>query len=263
MSYFDPEYEPSELDGEVFLSQAPLTLLMQAIETQFEMPGEYQRKDYVQSFISKYEHCRNLQDEETKEELDGYYGAFVRFMEELLHQYLSVGFPELENLPDDDALDLIHMTYRFFIKNIKKNFMRLVINYVDQHKDMLVEELEERRDITFLNFKGQIDDDGDVLILSNLSAVVQEVLSCDFSVDEFLELVNDGDFLECDFVADKYEEFEITGNFVPNYIKMVDTDLQLSLETKLRNTILKKYGDRKRLKKIIKQGESEENTEDE
>ena len=43
MSYLVEEYDASDLDGEIFLSEAPLVLLMQAIETQFEDPVEYRR----------------------------------------------------------------------------------------------------------------------------------------------------------------------------------------------------------------------------
>lgn len=255
MNYFEPDYEPSELDGEVFLSEVPLTMLLQAIESQFQNPTEYRRKDYVQSFITKLEHCRKVEDEETKEELDGYYGTFTRFMEDILAESFHVGFPTLENLPEDEALDLIHMTYRFFIKNIKKNFRNLIFSYVGAHKDELVENLEERRDVTYLNFKGQIDNDDDVLLLSNLSAVIEEILTIDFSVSEFLNLADDGDSLECEFLQDRYEDFEITGNFVPSYIAKVDEDFRNALETKLRNHILSNYSDRKKIKKIITDAE--------
>lgn len=255
MNYFEPDYEPSELDGEVFLSEVPLTMLLQAIETQFQDPTEYRRKDYVQSFIAKLNHCRDVEDEETKEELDGYYGTFTRFMEDILAETFLVGFPNLENLPEDEALDLIHMTYRFFVKNIKKNFRNLIFNYINDHKDELVENLEERRDVTYLNFKGQIDNDDDILLLSNLSAVIEEILSMEFTVEEFLHLVDDGDSLECEFLQEKYEDFEITGNFVPHYIAKVDEDFKNALETKLRNHILSNYSDRKKLKKIITDAE--------
>lgn len=260
MNMFEPDYEPSELDGEVFLSDAPLSLLMQGIENQFQVPTEYQRKDYVQSFITKYEYCREREDEETKDELDEYYAKFVRFMCDLFDRYLGIGFPAIEDMKDEDALDLIHMTYRFFIKNIKSNFRRLVNNYVEEHKAELTTDMEERKDVTFINFKGQIENEEDVLILSNLSMVVQEVLTNEYTVDEFLELVDSEDFLERDYVSNAYDRFLITGNFVPMYIEMTDEDLQQYLETKLRNKILSNYGNRKKIKKIIKDGEEVDDT---
>lgn len=263
MAYFIPEFEPSEIEGEKLLADAPLSLIMQGIETQFDDPLEYRKKDYVQTFITKYDYCRENQDEETKDEIDEYLANFLSFMEELMENNLHVGFPNLNDLNDEDALELIHLTYRFFISNIKRNFINLVSNYLENHKEELVSDLEERKDITTLNFKDQITDSDDILLLSNLDKVVREILSTEFDVDGFLGLIEDPDNMELEFVSEKYEEFQITGNFVPNYIEMVDEDFRHTLETKLRNQILRKYANRKKLKKIIKDGEDDENVNDE
>ena len=37
MAYFIPEFEPSEIEGEKLLADAPLSLIMQGIETQFDL----------------------------------------------------------------------------------------------------------------------------------------------------------------------------------------------------------------------------------
>lgn len=263
MAYFIPEFEPSEIEGEKLLADAPLSLIMQGIETQFDDPLEYRKKDYIQTFITKYDYCRENQDEETKDEIDEYLANFLSFIAELMDNELGIGFPNLNDMKDSKALELVHLTYRFFISNIKRNFINLVTNYLDLHKEELVSDLEERRDITTLNFKDQIDDHDDILLLSNLDKVVREILSTDFDVDGFLELVQDPDNMELEFVSEQYEQFEITGNFVPNYIEMVDDDFRHTLETKLRNQILKKYGNRKKLKKIIKDGEDDESMNEE
>ena len=263
MSYFIPEFDPSDIEAEKLLADAPVSLIMQGIETQFEDPLERRKKDYVQSFIVKFDYCRKNQDEETKDEVDEYLANFLSFMEEVMERNLGIGFPDLNDTNDDDALELVHLTYRFFISNIKRNFMNLVTNYLSEHKEDLASELEERKDITTLNFKDQIDDHDDVLILSNMDKVIIEILSTEFDVDEFLRLVDDPDNMELEFVTEKYDEFSITGNFVSHYIEMVDDDFRHMLETKLRNHILKKYGNRKKLKKIIKDGEEDaENLEE-
>lgn len=258
MSYAEQAYEPSDLDGEIFLSDAPLSLLMRAIQTQFDSPAEYRRKDYIDSFITKYQFCRDHQEdegEEFKEEIDEYYAQFVSFMQDLFENYLSVGFPRLDNIGDEDALELLHLTYRFFIKNIKKNFLHLIINYLNENKERIISELEDHHDVTIINFKEQEISDEDSLILSNLDIVVQDILSMEFSVDDFFKYTEDIDYLEGDFVCDQYEKFEITGNFVPKYVAMTDIDMHQWLETRVRNSILSKYSKRtkKSAKKILQE----------
>lgn len=257
MSYYIPDFEPTDVEAEKLLADAPLSLLMQGIETQFSDPFEMRKRDYVQSFITKYDYCRQYEDEETKDEVDEYLANFLSFFQELMENELTVSFPNLNDMNHDDALELIHLTYRFFITNIKRNFMNLITNYFSEHKEDLAADLEERKDITTLNFKDQIDDSDDILILSNMDKVIREILSTDFDVDEFLRLIDDPDNMELEFVSEKYDSFDITGNFVPSYIEMVDDDFRHTLGTKLRNHILKKYDNRKKIKKIIKDGEED------
>lgn len=262
MSYNEQAYEPSELDGEIFLSDAPLSLLMRAIQTQFDTPAEYRRKDYVDSFITKYRYCKEQQedeDEEYKEEIQQYYIQFMSFMEDLFQRYLGVGFPRLDELGDEDALELVHLTYRFFIKNIKKNFLHLITNYLQDNKEEIVSELEDHHDVTIINFREQEISDDDSLILSNLDIVVQDILSVEFNVDDFFKYTQDIDYLEGDYVKDQYESFEITGNFVPKYVAMTDVEMHQWLETKVRNAILSSYS--KRTKKLAKKALSEQTSE--
>ena len=47
-------------------------------------------------------------------------------------------------------------------------------------------------------------------------------------------------------MKDNFDDFVITGNFVPKYIKMVDEDLRSTLESKIRNKILRNYPNRKK-----------------
>lgn len=258
MSYYIPDFEPTEVEAEKLLADAPLSLLMQGIETQFDDPFEHRKRDYVQTFITKYHYCRQYEDEETKDEIDEYLANFLSFFDDLMQRELGVGYPNLNDMNTDDALELIHLSYRFFITNIKKNFANLVTNYFTEHKSDLASDLEDRKDITTLNFKDQIDDQEDILILSNMDKVIREILSTDMDVDEFFKYVDDPDNMELEFVSEQYDLFEITGNFVADYIEMVDEDFRHTLESKLRNHILKKYDNRKKLKKIIKDGEDAE-----
>ena len=41
------EYNPNEIDDEIYLSEAPLALIMGNIRTQFENPGENRKNDFA------------------------------------------------------------------------------------------------------------------------------------------------------------------------------------------------------------------------
>ena len=248
--YNEYNYEPTDIDDELFLSEVPLELIQKSIESQFQDPLEYRKRDYLQTFITKYDFSKeNLQDDELSE-LEVMHDKFLKFISNIFEVYLNIGFPDLENYDDDTTHELLIQTYRFFIKNIKKNFVSLIFNYINQNKEELVSDEEicpRKRDVTTLNFKGEIEDENDVIIISNLGLIIRYILEQDFSVDDFFALIkSESNCLETSYVEEKFDEFIITGNFVESYIKMIDEDFYSELESKIRNKILKKYPKRKR-----------------
>ena len=63
--YSEYQYSPTDLDDELFLSEIPMSVLQNSIDTQFRYPLEYRKKDYVQSFIMKYQFSRdNMYDDD-------------------------------------------------------------------------------------------------------------------------------------------------------------------------------------------------------
>lgn len=253
-------YEPTDIDDELFLSEVPLNLIEKSIDSQFLEPLEYRKKDYIQSFITKYDFSqKNLHDED-KEELSMLHDKFISFIIKKFSLFLSIEFPNIEDIDEDEQHELLLLTYRFFIKNIKKNFTSLISNYIDRNKEEIANDetiVSKKRDVTTMNFKTEIDDESDIIIISNLESIIHYILSQEFTVDDFFDLIDDNNCLETEFVKEKFNEFEIVGNFVPEYIKMIDLNFYSELESKLRNKILKKYP--KRNKKTTK----EESTESE
>jgi hypothetical protein len=238
---------PTDLEDEIFLTEVPIELLTQAIETQFEDPLENRHIDYLQSFINKYTFSKENEHEDNQVLVDQLYSQFIEFMLKIFDEKLDVGFPDIDNEDEFDALEKLQLTYRFFIKNIKKNFVSFICNYIDDNRDEVVSNLELKKDVTSLNFKEEIDNEDDVLILSNLGIVVKDILNKaynEFDVDNFFEYCRAGEVcLEIEFTKSKYETFEITGNFVPKYIQMI-LEYRGELESKIRNHILKKYPNR-------------------
>ena len=238
-------YQPSNLDDELFLCDIPLDILKSSIKYQFQYPLEYRKKDYIQSFITKYEFSIESMDEDDMFSLEMYHDEFMGFMLKTFDEYLNVGFVDFDNKSEEDQHDLIHLTYRFFIKNIKKNFVNVILNYIDENKNELNDSLERKKDVTSLSFKTEIEDEYDILVLANLADIINKALDdirSAYDVDQFFKLcATDEPILELDYVSSRYENAEITGNFLEKYVDMVDSEFRFEIQSKVRNKILKKY----------------------
>lgn len=258
------EYEPTDLDDELFLSDVPLDVLQSSIKSQFEDPFEFRKKDYVQSFIMKYDFSKENLLEDDLLMLEIYRDKFLAFMENIFQEKLSVGFTNIDSLPEDEQHDLIHLTYRFFIKNIKKNFVNIIYNYINNNKEEITENYEKKKDVTFFNFKLEIGDEYDTTVLSNLGIIIDhifEYLKNENDINIFLDLCQDDEpILELEYVQNAYTEMELTGNFIEKYIDMIDDEFLSELQSKIRNKILKKYP--KRVRKADMSELEEDNNND-
>ena len=243
------DYEPTDLDDEMFLSEVPLGLLEKSITTQFDFPAEYRKKDYIESFITRYEYTKEevLDTEQDEKIVTDLYDDFLSFMMKVFQTYLDVGFDCIDDKPEEDALELLHMTYRFFITNIKKNYVNVIMNYIEEHKEIVIQAVSIKNDVTIISLTNQGVSEDDASLVANLSDVIDYVLGQPLTAEEFLQLcVTNKPCLETEFVKDNFDDFVITGNFVPKYIKMVDEDLRSTLESKIRNKILRNYPNRKK-----------------
>lgn len=255
-------YNSNEIENEIFLSSIPLNLIEEAIKTQFDDPLEYRKTDYVQSFLNKYKFSQDNMYEEDQMELDELHDDFIAFMKNIFYEYLGIGIQNIEDMSEDDQHKIIHYTYRYFITNIKKNFINLIINYIDRNHDDISTIFIKKKDVIYLNFKSEITDEFDVLVLSNLSSIIEHILTEEYDIDKFLDLTTGNDLsVELEFVKTSFNEFTLTGNFIQSYISMVDSYFRTELESKVRNKILKKYPKRK--KEIIIDDNNDESVTDE
>lgn len=257
MNFFNQgygDYEPTSIDDEIFLTKASVKLLMQSIQNQFDDPEEYRKRDYIKSFLTKYTvHQKYLEDEDEADTLTERYDKFTLFVRNMFERYLNVSIVNFEDLPEtskygqsDNQHDVLHFTYRFFLNDIKKNFINVIINYINKNRELLGNTLTRKNDVTYNNFKSEISDEVDLLVLSNLSEVAAQALSNIKDVDDFFELCIGPKYnLELEKVKGWYERFVLTGNFVQDYVDMLTPDFIDSIESKVRNKILDKYPFRK------------------
>lgn len=243
------EYKPNDISSDMFLSEIPLSLMKENIISQFNDPLEHRKKDHITTFIAMYKYSEENVDayeDEDEDHIVELRDDFYVFIRNLFEEYLGLGFNNFEDLSKDDQDDLIHFTYRFFLINIKKNFISYLRTCIDDEKDNYVYDEDKKKDVTSLSFKKEVTDERDIYILSNLGDIIDDILHRDITVDDFLDKCDDEEScMETRFVKAKFDDFEITGNFVEKYIDMIDSDFKSEIESKIRNKILKKYNKKK------------------
>ena len=241
-------YIPSDIDTDMLLSEVPLDILQDNIEDQFKDPfGRNRKMDYLSTYISQYEYtlsvCKESEDEDDNDRLDSMHTRFISFMNGVFDKYLDIAFPELGDMDVDSQNEMLQFTYRYFILNIKHNFENLIINYIKEHKEEICNEIgkEENNSISS-NYKKEITDPSDIIILSNLNLVLTYILSREYTIEEFMNL-SEGDepTLEKYLLEDYYDKNLVVGNFLEKYFKMLKKPFMIELESSVRNLILRKY----------------------
>lgn len=240
---YEYPFEPTPSDTEIFLSREPVNLTEEHIRNQFREPGAL-RFDYVGAFIQNYRYSvLQIETDDDESELEVLNDDFIRFMLNIFEKYLGIGFPDFDTKSYEEQHDLLHMTYRYFIINIKHNFSSFCLNYIFDNKRELAERQPKKKDVTTLNLKKDMIDPEDIAIISNLYEIVDEIIfQMDHDIDDFIA---NSDWkeprLETDMIQENFDNFVITGNFYKNYARMVDTTLRKEIESKVRNKILKSY----------------------
>lgn len=238
-------YEPNDIESDMFLSEIPLSLMKENIKSQFEDPLEYRKKDFITTFINKYMYSKeniDAYEDEDKDNLIQMRDEFYAFMRNMFKEYLGIGFVNFDDMSESAQDEIIHYTYRFFLINIKKNFVCYISNMIYNNKEDYIQDEEKKKDVTTLSFKKEVTDPADVAVLSDLGNIIDSILADEsIEIDDFLINCDDDGTLETRFVKKAFDDFKITGNFIQPYIDMVDSDFRSEIETKIRNKILKKY----------------------
>ena len=239
----------------------PLNVIENSLSTQFDDPLEYRKNDYVQSFITKYNFSRENYREEDLMDLDSIRDEFVSFMLEKFDTYFNVGFVDFDSLDEEHQHEAIHIIYRFFIKNIKKNFVNIIWNYIQKRKKEIQEIVEKKKDVTTAAFKQEINNEYDIQVLSNMSKIIDYVFAqirLSDDVDIFFKWCQGDDYiLELEYIKMMYSKMKVTGNFIDKYIDMIDDDFKSEIQSKIRNKILRNYPTRVTKKESLQTDEDD------
>ena len=112
-----------------------------------------------------------------------------------------------------------------------------------KHKTELAEKLPKKKDVTTNTLKTVVSDEDEVTIMASITDCIDMILNeGNVSVEEFLQLSRGNDAnLENDFINEKYDDFNINGNFVDEYSKLIDSITRTEIESHVRIMMLQKY----------------------
>lgn len=249
----------NETDEDEFLSMVPLNLTKESLLYQVSHPSE-QKVDLVQTFIHGYNYSKSVvSDEDGRLELVSMRDDFLGFFEQLMYRMLSIGYPDLRDLPENEQNDLIHFSYRYFIIQMRENFVNLITNYIIDHLDEIRSSGLKRKDVSTIVYKKEFGDLEDASIIANLSGIIRNILTeSDLTIDEFL-ILSQSDYptMENTFVKEMYDTFQITGNFVSNYVLMIPPTMMVEIETRVRGKLLRKFRQMERRTPVVNNDDEE------
>ena len=169
-------------DTEEFLSEISLSVLKENLLQQFRDPG-WVSIDYFDIFVKSFEYSMGeVEDEDDVAELNRLKIDFFEFMTDLFRAFLGIGFPNfMDTSDDDDAIDLMHFTYRFFALNIRENFLYYIWNFLNKYREDISERFEAKKDISYLAYRKKLNDQ-DIMLISNLADIIAYILKKDTTV---------------------------------------------------------------------------------
>lgn len=242
--FINEDYMPSSIDIDIFLSEVSIPLMKEGIQNQFDNPLD-NNNNYVEVFVDKYNYgiwlLEETQDDDLKAQLDKMRDEFMSYMLSKFKNNMAIGVPNFEDLGIEKQNEIVQNVYTYFILNIKKNFVNLVINYIGRYKKSILDAFKKKKDVTSLSFKKEITDSDDLIVITNLKDIIDTILSTEFEVNQFIELTNHDDCYENEWLLEAYDNIDITGNFVATYIEMAGDDFRNEIESRIRNRILSKY----------------------
>ena len=241
----DKDYDPNAVEDELFLSEVPQGLMLDAIEGQFNHPFERgEQVDYLQSYIRNYTCSQdNIETDDDEIELDRLCNRFISTIKDYFREYLNIGFPDIDDEKLEDQLETLHLVYRYFITNAKRNINTLVFTGISESINTLAEEYGRRDDILTNSLPDTIPTNVQSVI-GNLDIIVDSFLneSAYDEIDEFVRRSHgNGNDLEATTVMNMIDDDRLTGNFIQDYLDKIDNPARTNLISKMRKRLLKAY----------------------
>lgn len=211
-------------DIERILGDLPLELIKENITTQIADPLTYSSnycKEVYESFDEAINECGHIED--FKNDIIEHRNSFTSFLLQELEQKFDLGM-DVESMDDNSIENLTKACYEFFVINFRENINNFLLNYILANKSTLsglFDDEYKRKDVTTMNMKKQVKSREDVLILSNLPDVINDILGKEYQNDDFLELCSEPGECIAEQIKSANKSFTLAGNFVNNILNEI------------------------------------------
>ena len=247
MFYDSDRYELStgtEIDE--LLSDLPLDLLRENIKEQIENPLST-TTNYLNTVLEKYELLKNnfSENPDTLSQLNGYMDDFFQFIIDTLNNTLNLGINP--NLQHEELYKMSDALYNYFVINYRKNIVKFFYTFIKNNKRLLSDQYEKmgkKKDVTTLNYKKQLKNKDDVIILSNIPSIIDFIRDLNTRAEDFVSLTASDNTFDGRYVKYLMQHGEITGDFVDTYLNIIFDDndhvldeIQVDVKMKLLSKI--------------------------
>jgi hypothetical protein len=220
----DNENMINVFDVERILGDLPLDIIKENVKSQIEDPLVFisnQCDEVYETIDEAMEEFGHI--DEYREELVEMKEDFSIFILKELDNKFNLGV-DFDNIGDFELHEMAQNCYDFFVLNLNDNISNFLLNYILNNKSSLCEMFGDeyrRKDVTTMNMKKITKNRDDVLILSNLNSVINNILDLEHYPEDFMSLsVEPGEYVgSC--VIDYVNSFKLAGNFVFNVLNEV------------------------------------------
>lgn len=208
-------------DVERVLGDLPIDIIKENIKSQIGDPLTFSSNQAEQVYETLDEALNEFGHiDEYKGEIYELKDDFSIFLIKEVDNKFNLGI-DVENLRDFEIHDIARHCYDFFIVNLKEVLTTFVLNYINTNKSYISEVFDDeykKKDVTTTNMKKLTKNKNDVIILSNITSVINYILDLDHQPEDFINLSTEpGEYIgEC--IKEYVNSFKIAGNFVINVL---------------------------------------------
>ena len=220
----DNENMINVFDVERILGDLPLDIIKENVKSQIEDPLVFvsnQCDEVYETIEEAMEEFGHI--DEYREELNEMKEDFSVFILKEMDNKFNLGV-DFENIGDFELHEIAKNCYDFFVVNLNENISNFLLNYILNNKSSLCEMFGDeyrRKDVTTINMKKITKNRDDVLILSNLNSVINNILDLEHYPEDFMELAVEAGEYGGSCVTEYVNSFKIAGNFVFNVLNEV------------------------------------------
>lgn len=249
--YESNEYTPNTFESDMMLSAASEEMIMNLINDQIDSIESYNNQDFLSSFIYNYKKTIEIFDEdETYLEVKNDEILAIRsMMENVCHklnkrfeEIFSVSLCDIEYNMEEEMIDILYMVYRFFIVNIRTNYINLINNilYNDKYVKKLIANYKVDKSVSLNAYKKITDDKNTLIILTNLHSICKDIINnkLELEFEEYMSNMNGNIYTEYEKINEYYDNYKISGNFINLYKRKLNAYLLSEIENECRSNII-------------------------